>query len=224
MERPVGRLTPSRSRAFVENSDLVFHQNWSPEESAQSSTWRELRAVSLAVEAVANHFPFLRLFGTPITKTSSLNGRRKADLDQLALLIFQICLKFRILLEVKWIPRDLNARADAISKLIDNDDYSINDAIFESIDHFWGAHTVDRFAYSYNAKVPRLLKHMELCKARGTVILPLWKYSCFWTLFCSDGVHWNSFVVDWVVLPKFPGHFITGKARNTLFGVQTLRL
>ena len=27
--------------AFVENSNLVFHQNWSPAESAQSSTWRE---------------------------------------------------------------------------------------------------------------------------------------------------------------------------------------
>ena len=42
--------------AFVESSNLVFHQNWSLEESAQSSTWRELRAVFLAVEAFANHF------------------------------------------------------------------------------------------------------------------------------------------------------------------------
>ena len=42
--------------AFVENANLVFHQNWSPEESAQSFTWREPKAVSLAVEAFANHF------------------------------------------------------------------------------------------------------------------------------------------------------------------------
>ena len=42
--------------AFLENSNLAFHQNWSPEESTKSSTWRELRAVSLAVEAFANHF------------------------------------------------------------------------------------------------------------------------------------------------------------------------
>lgn len=122
----------------------------------------------------------------------------------------------------------------------------------------FGAHTVDRFACSYNAKVTRfntrffqngceavdafsqdwghnnnwicppvcllirVLKHMELCNARGTVILPLWKSSCFWTLFCSDGVHWNSFVIDWVFLPKFPGLFIRGKARNTLFGSRPL--
>ena len=35
---------------------LVFHQNWSSEESAQSSPWRELKAVSLALEAFASHF------------------------------------------------------------------------------------------------------------------------------------------------------------------------
>ena len=65
-------------------------------------------------------------------------------------------------------------------------------------------------------------KHMELCKARGTVILPLWKSSCFWTVFCGDGVHWNSFVIDWVFLPKFPGHFIRGKARKWFFGSRPL--
>ena len=88
-------------------------------ESAQSSTWRELKAVSLAVEAFTNHFFLvLRLSHTPITKnveSTILNGIRKADLHQLALLVFQICLKFRILLEVKWITRGLNARADALA-------------------------------------------------------------------------------------------------------------
>ena len=63
----------------------------------------------------------------------------------------------------------------------------------------------------------RMAKHTESPKARGTVILPLWKSSCFWTLFCRDGVHWNSFVIDWVFIPKFPG-LIRGKARNSNFG------
>ena len=52
-------------------------------------------------------------------------------------------------------PRDLNSRADAINKLIDHDDYTINGAIFQRIDLFGGPHTVDRFACSYNAKLPR---------------------------------------------------------------------
>ena len=40
--------------AFVESdSELVFHQNWCPTESLQSSTWRELKAVGIALQAFA---------------------------------------------------------------------------------------------------------------------------------------------------------------------------
>ena len=35
-------------------------------------------------------------------------------------------------------------------------------------------------------------------------------------------MQWNSFVIDWVFLPKFPGLFIRGKARNSLFGSRPL--
>ena len=44
--------------AFVQlqpGVELVSHQNWSIAESAQSSTWRELKAVCLALEAFATH-------------------------------------------------------------------------------------------------------------------------------------------------------------------------
>ena len=64
------------------------------------------------------------------------SGSRKADLHQLALLVFQICLKFSISLEAKWIPRDLNATADAINKLIDHDDYTIKGATSRYFDLF----------------------------------------------------------------------------------------
>ena len=35
-------------------------------------------------------------------------------------------------------------------------------------------------------------------------------------------MHWNSFVVDWVYLPKFQGFFVPRKARNSLFGSRPL--
>ena len=43
----------------------------------------------------------------------------------------------------------------SISKLTEFDDYAINDVIFQATDDLWGPHTVDRFACSYNAKLPR---------------------------------------------------------------------
>ena len=175
-------------------------------------------------------------------------------MHQLALLVIQICLEFHISLEVKWITWELNAKADAISNLTDYDDYTINEAIFQRINLFWGPHTVDRFACSYNAKVPRFnteifsdwlcssrcllprlvhdndwicppvcpliraVRHVELCKARGTVILPLWRSSCFWTLFCRDGVQQNSFVTDWVFYPSSQVSLSEGKP-ETRFSV-----
>ena len=47
---------------------------------------------------------------------------------------------------MQWIPRDLNSVADNISKLVDYDDYMINDAVFNALDDLWGLHTYDRFA------------------------------------------------------------------------------
>ena len=62
---------------------------------------------------------------------------------------------------------------------------------------------------------------MEVCLARGTLILPLWKSSFFWNVCTTDGVHWGRFVIDWVYLPKFQGLFVKGKARNSLFGTRS---
>ena len=56
----------------------------------------------------------------------------------------------------------------------------------------------------------------------GTFIPHLWKSAIFWNVSTRDGVHWNSFVVDWVLLPKFQGLFVPGKARNSLFRSRPL--
>ena len=35
-------------------------------------------------------------------------------------------------------------------------------------------------------------------------------------------VHWNSFVINWVYLPKFQSLLVKGKARDLLFGMWSL--
>ena len=145
--------------AYVQSdSDLVFHQNWSPAESVQSSTRRELKAVCLALEAFASRLSDSKVIwysDNQNVESILLIGSKKSDLQELALQAFHISLEYRISLDIKWIQRDLNETADSISKLIDFDDYALSDVTFQEINSFRSPHTVDSFACNYNAKLPR---------------------------------------------------------------------
>lgn len=247
--------------SFIQNEGKIFHQNWSPAEGKKSFTWRELKTVELALTSFA---PTLQ--GKPVAwLTDNANvvsivhaGSKVTELHHLALRIFHVCVSFGISLEMKWIPRNLNANADHLSRIIDIDDYTINDDVFQMLDFKWGPHTVDRFACSYNAKlvrfnsrfyqpgaeavdaflqnwefennwllppvsqIARVIAHSRVCKAEGTLVLPMWKSSYFWVLLCNDGRHWNTFVHEWIILPKFKQLFVRGKAKNHLFGAREL--
>ena len=124
----------------------------------QSSTWRELKTVCPTLEAFADLLSNARVIWYSDNQNVDsilLNGSRKLDLQVLALEAFQICLKYRISLDARWIPGDLNVRANSISKLVDFDNYAINDFVFQSINDHWGPHTINKFACSYNTKLPR---------------------------------------------------------------------
>ncbi|CAC5416181.1 unnamed protein product [Mytilus coruscus] len=58
-------------------------------------------------------------------------------------------------LDVVWIPRSKNTKADYISKMIDIEDCGTNKEFFKLVDDMWGPHTVDRFASNLNKKLPR---------------------------------------------------------------------
>ena len=67
-----------------------------------------------------------------------------------------------------------------------------------------------------------MIVHFTVCKAERTIVIPLWKSSYFWPLLCDDGRDCNTFVHDWVVLPKLKQLFVRGEARNDLFGAREL--
>ena len=50
-------------------------------------------------------------------------------------------------------PREWNQTADAISRIIDTDDWQLNPEVFKSIDDMWGPHTVDCFASAANTQL-----------------------------------------------------------------------
>ena len=79
----------------------------------------------------------------------------KLDLHRLAIKIFQFCAEHSIRLEVQWIPRTENEKADYISRLIDFDDWQISQDLFLSLEELWVPHTGQCFANYYTAKLPR---------------------------------------------------------------------
>ena len=116
--------------------ELIFYQNWS--ESVRRSTWRELKAVCLALLAFASPSSNSKVFwysDNQNVESILRDGSRKCDLKDLALVVFQICSHHCISFEVKWIPRDLNASAVCICKLVDFDGYGLNDFVLLRLNH-----------------------------------------------------------------------------------------
>ena len=79
----------------------------------------------------------------------------KEDLQCLALHIFKMCLLRNIRLEVEWIPRSANERADFLSRVKDYDDSRVKRNFFLMVEERWDPHSVDRFANHENSQLPR---------------------------------------------------------------------
>ena len=62
----------------------------------------------------------------------------KLDLQALARSIFTICSKTCISIDIQWIPRSENTKADYISKIVDHEDWGVTCEFFEFIDNMWG--------------------------------------------------------------------------------------
>lgn len=82
------------------------------------------------------------------------SGSMKADLQEIAFNIFLFCREHNILVDIQWIPRDKNQKADYLSKLVDYEDWGVSQDFFSFIDSLYGPHSVDRFANSKNKKLP----------------------------------------------------------------------
>ena len=73
------------------------------------------------------------------------------------------------------------------------------------------------------SQIVRAWKHFQICKARGVLIIPLWKGAVFWPCVCPDGIHLAKCVTDWVALPKFNSPAsVKGRAYNSMFYGQPL--
>jgi len=69
--------------------------------------------------------------------------------------VFETCFQHGIRLQMEWIPRSLNDKADYISFIVDCDGWQLNPQIFCQLNALWGPHTVDQFASPLIAQLPR---------------------------------------------------------------------
>ena len=79
----------------------------------------------------------------------------KEHLNILALDIFQTAKDNNIDIEVEWIPRTQNERADYLSKIVDYDDWTVKDCYFHAGTSIWSPCSVDCFASYKNRRVSR---------------------------------------------------------------------
>jgi len=246
---------------FVRNSvganENIFHQMWTSEEILMSSTWRELKAILLALVSFKNHLSNNCVkWHTDNKNCVSIvqKGSTKLHLQDLAIEIFKLCSERNISLDIVWIPRSDNTKADYISKIVDIDDWGTSREFFDFLDDMWGPHTVDRFASNLNKKVSRFnakfwnpgveavdafsqnwrndtnwivppiflvckaIKHLVHCRAKGTLIVPRWPSSPFWTMIFEKGYLFKPYVIEVLDFKSGQNFFVHGMNTNSLFG------
>lgn len=111
-------------------------------ESAQSSTWRELKAIQLALFSYKNNLSdkCVKILTDSKNCVSIVqSGSMKNDLREITLSIFHLCLKRQISLDIAWIPRSLNEMADYLSKFLDYDDWSVSKDFFRLYEQYVGS-------------------------------------------------------------------------------------
>ena len=143
---------------MVEHGPCTAYGQWSPEEAIQSSTWRELSAVYRVLHSMAAKLrnSRVRWFTDNQNVVHILRvGSKKQHLQKVAMDVFTLSMSNHIHLEPEWIPRELNEKADYLSRIIDFDDWKLNPAVFAELQQMWGPHTIDRFASCNNAQLTR---------------------------------------------------------------------
>jgi hypothetical protein len=144
------------------------HEYFSQEESAESSTYRELLGVFRCLQAMISlcHGKFVVFQVDAQNLLGIVNrGSPRLKLNALARDLFWFGLEHRITLSVEWVPREENTLADELSKLLIPDDSMLSRAFFRKLEERFGPHSVDLFASGANNQCG---KFYSLHWCRGT--------------------------------------------------------
>lgn len=143
---------------IVNCRDSVYRSLWSESEKHKSSTFREVKAVRLALRAYGDILQgrTVKWFSDSQSCVKVIQaGSTKSDLQLESLKFFDLCIKWNIDLRIQWVPREQNDIADTISKMGDTDEWEVTVEFFDFMNELWGPYDIDRFASHRNRKVQR---------------------------------------------------------------------
>ena len=189
---------------LVEHGNKIANGQWS---ESKSSTWQELKALRLVLESFQTKLKNERVrwfTDNQNVVTIVQHVSRIPDLQAEALIIFCVCAKIHICIELEWIPREQNELVGYFSHLVDHDNWRLNPAVFKWLDELCGPHSVDRFADHVNAQ--------------------MWFNSRFWmpgleavdTFTCDWSMENNWWCPPIYLVPRVVTHAQNTKARGTL--------
>ena len=107
----------------------VVRGMWTSDDLGRSSTHRELKAIYYVLLSYVNQLQgkSVKIFtDNQAAARIALIGSARLELQQIALQIFQTCIRDTIELDVQWVPRDCNEQADLLSRFVDKDDWAVN--------------------------------------------------------------------------------------------------
>ena len=123
---------------------------WCPEVSSESSNFRALLAVYLALLSFCDALcgKSLEILSDNATVVALINklGSSDSRLDAIAQNIWSFAFKHQLMLVAHHIAGCLNVCPDALSRIPLRHDWTLHPSVFRQLESMFGPHTVDRFA------------------------------------------------------------------------------
>ena len=139
--------------------DLEAKGDWNQRVSGQSSNYRELLAILLALSAFKDKLEgkCIQILTDNVTAAAYINhkGGPSVELTEIAVSIWAIATEYSISMTSKHIAGVSNQEADRLSRSPDRHNWQLNRGLFMILNQLWGQFTVDRFATLQNTLLPR---------------------------------------------------------------------